>query len=128
MFSWQCNIHEMAPFGRFLGPFSCKYDSSLLKFQPKVCLHNTKRVSEQSFNITYLSRNETYPKLTVLVHFWAQFPPERNQNIAKNQNFFQKLPPYNYQITQSQVPEKSQNSYKMNFKKKFGGPNMDFLR
>ena len=37
----------------------------------------------------------------ILVRFRAQFPP---QNIAKNQNFFQKLNPYDYQITQVPGP------------------------
>ena len=71
MFSWQCSIHEMAPFGGFLGPFSPKYGSSLLKFRPEVFFHKTKTVSEKSFKIKCLCGNRTYPKLTDLVHFWA---------------------------------------------------------
>ena len=51
MFSWWCNIHEMAAFGGFLGPFSLKYGLSLLKFQPEVVLHKKKTASEQSFKI-----------------------------------------------------------------------------
>ena len=40
--------------------------------------------------------------------------PQKTQNIAKDQNFFQKLHPFDYQITQAPVPDKSQNSYKIN--------------
>ena len=68
MFSWQCSIHEMAPFGGFLGPSSPKYGSSLLKFRPEVVSHKTKTVSEQSFKIKCLCGNRTYPKLMDLVH------------------------------------------------------------
>ena len=49
MFSWQCSIHEMAHFRRFLGPNSPKYGQILLKFLPDVVvLTNTKRVLEES--------------------------------------------------------------------------------
>ena len=71
MFSWRCSIHEMAPFGGFLGPFSHKYGYSLLKFRPEVVSHKTKTVSEQSFKIKCLCGNRTYPKSMDLVHFWA---------------------------------------------------------
>ena len=63
MFSWQCSIHEMAPFfcggGRFLGPFSHKYGSSLLKFRPEVVSHKTKTVSEQSLLRVYAETGRT---------------------------------------------------------------------
>ena len=87
----------MAPFGRFLGPFSPKYGSSLLKFRPEVVSHNTKTAFEQSFKIKRLSGNGTYPKLTVLVHFWAQC-------TSGKPKFSQKLNPYDYQITQFPGP------------------------
>ena len=61
-------------------------------FDQRYVFHKTKTVSEQSFKIKCLSGIETYPKLIVLVHFWAQFPPQ------KNQTFFQKLHPYDYQV------------------------------
>ena len=84
MFSWQCSIQEMAPFGGgFLGPFPPKYGSSLLKFRPAVASHKAKTVSEHSFKIKCLSGNRTYPKLTNLVHFWAQFTPGKPKILPK---------------------------------------------
>ena len=92
MFSWQCTIHEMAPFGGgggggFLGPFFPKYGSSLLKFRPEVVSHKTKTVYEESFKIKCLSRNGTHPKLTGLVIFSAQFIPAKPKILPKNKIF-----------------------------------------
>ena len=75
MFLSQCSIHEMDPFGGFLGPFFPEYGSILLKFRPQAVSHKTKAVTEQSFKVNCLSGNGTYPNLTVLVHVWAQFTP-----------------------------------------------------
>ena len=47
------------------------FDSSLLKFWPELISYQTKTISKQSFKIQCLSRNGTYPKLKVLVHFAA---------------------------------------------------------
>ena len=87
MLLWRCSIHEMATFGRFLGPFSPKYGLSLLKFRPEVVSHKKHTVSEQSFKIKCLSGNRTYPKLTVLIHFWAQFTPGKPNILPKNKIF-----------------------------------------
>ena len=59
-----------------LPPAPPKFDSSLLKFWPEVISYQTKTISKQSFKIKCLSRNGTYPKLKVLVHFAVQFKPE----------------------------------------------------
>ena len=77
----------MVPFGGFLGPFSPGYGSSLLKLRPEVASHKTKTVSEQSFKIKFLSKKWTYPKLTVLVHFWAQFTPEKSKILPETKIF-----------------------------------------
>ena len=77
----------MAPFGGFLGPFSPKYGSSFPKFRPEVVSHNTKKFSEQSFKIKRLSGNVTYPKLTVLVNFCAQFTTGKPKILPKNKIF-----------------------------------------
>ena len=92
MFSWQCSIHEMAPFfggGGVLGPFSPKCGSSLLKFRPAVVSHKTKTVSEHSFKIKCLSGNRTYPKFTNYKFdpFLGLIYPWKTQNIAKKQSF-----------------------------------------
>ena len=88
MFSWQCSIHEMAPFWGFLGPFSPKYGSNQLKFEVEVVYHKTKTVYEQCFKIKCLSTtNGMYPKFTVLVHFWAQFTPGKQKILPKNKIF-----------------------------------------
>ena len=103
MFSWRCSIHEMTPFGGFLGPFSPKYGSSLLKFRPEVVSDKVKTVSEQSFKIKCLSRNRTYPKLTVLIIFGPNLPLE-NPKYCQKTKFFQKPHPYDYKITQVPGP------------------------
>ena len=87
MFSWRCTSHEMALFWGFLGPFNPKYDSNVLKFGPEVFHHETKSVYEQCFRIMNLSINGTYPKFSVLVHFWVQFTP-RKRNILPKTKFF----------------------------------------
>ena len=42
------------------------------------------KVSEQSFKIKCLSGIEKYPKLIVLVHFWAQFSPKKTKLFSRN--------------------------------------------
>ena len=44
-------------------------------------------VYKQSFKIKCLSRNWTYPKLKVLVHFWAQFTPGKPKILPKTRIF-----------------------------------------
>ena len=80
-------IHEMAPFGGFLGTFSPKYGLSLLKFRPEVVSLKTRTVYEQSFKIKCLTRKGMHPKLTVLVHFWAQLTPGKPEILPKNKIF-----------------------------------------
>ena len=99
MFLWRRSIHEMAPFGEFLGPFSPKYGSSLLQFQPEVVFHKRKKIYEQSFKVKCLSRNRTHPKLTILVHFWAQFTPGKPKILPQNKRF-PETASLCYQITQ----------------------------
>ena len=85
-------------FGRgeeVLSPFSPKYETSLLKFCPNVVFNKTKTVSKQSFKIKCLSGNETYPKLKVLIHFWANLPL-KNPKYCQKPEFFLKLHPYDY--------------------------------
>ena len=83
MFSWRCSSYKMGPFWEFLGLFSPKYRSNLLKFGSKVVYHNTKAVCERCFKITCLSGNGTYPKFSVLVHFWAQFTLRKMKILPK---------------------------------------------
>ena len=104
MFSWRCSIHETAPFlGGERGGWEGSGPGGPEGSQPEVVFHKTNTASEQSFKITCLSRNGTYPKLTVLVHFWAQFIPGRLKILPKTK-FPQKLHPYDYQITQVSGP------------------------
>ena len=69
----------------------------------------------------------TYPKLKVLVHFWAQFTPGKPKVLPKTKIF-----PETTSLSQSnnkyQVPDKSQNSYKINLKNPSLGAKLDFLR
>ena len=103
MFSWPCSIHEIAPFWGFLGPFSRKYDSSLLKFDQKYIFHKTNITSEQSLKIKYWQKQDV-PKVDDFGLFLDLIYPHKTQNIAKNENFFQKLYPFDYQITQVAYP------------------------
>ena len=56
----------------FLSPFFSKYGSILLTFWQEVVSYKKKTVFEHSLKILCLRRKGTYPKFTVLVHFWAQ--------------------------------------------------------
>ena len=56
-------------------------------FDQSYVFHKTNTVSEQPFKIKCLSRNLTYPKLTVLVNFWANFSPE-NRRYYQKPKFF----------------------------------------
>ena len=114
----------MGPFWGFLGSFSPKFGLNLLKFRPDVVYHKRKTFCEQCFKIKCLSTNGTYPNFSVLVHFLGPIYPRKNENIAKNQSF-----PRNYilraiQQRKSQVPDKSQNSFKNYQKNRFFGPKM----
>ena len=75
------------PFGGFLSPFSPKCGTSLLKFRPEVVSRKTNTISKQSFKIKCLSRNGTYPKLKVLVHFWVQFISGKPKILPKTRIF-----------------------------------------
>ena len=83
MFLWQCSIHEMAPFRGFLGLFSPKYSSVLLKISPEVVYCKKNIMCKKSFKIKRLSANRMYPKFTVLVRFWAQFAPRKQRILLK---------------------------------------------
>ena len=73
--------------GGFLGLFSPKYGSILLKISLEVVFCKTKIVCEQSFKIKCLSTNGMYSKFTVLVHFWAQFTPGKQKILPKTKIF-----------------------------------------
>ena len=128
MFSWRYSIHEMATFGRFLGLFSPKYGSSLLKLQSGIVSHETKTFSEQSFKIKCLSRNGTHPKLTVLVHFGAQFTPGKPKILPKNKIF----PETESLLLPTNTSTRSQINHriliKLIKKNPFLGQKIDFLR
>ena len=93
------------PFWGFLSPFSPKYGASLLKFRPEVVSHKPKTVSQHSFKIKCLSRNETYPKLKVLVHFGAHFIPGKPKILPKTRIFSEtkSLRLLNNRSTRSQI-------------------------
>ena len=84
MFLLWCSIHETT---LLLCPFSPKYGTSLLKFRPEVVSHKTMTVYKQSFKIKCLRQNKMYPKLKVLVHFWAQFTPGKPKILPKTRIF-----------------------------------------
>ena len=117
MYSWQCSIHEIAPFLWGRGFWTLSHPNLA-----RVCWNFVRlfyAVSIQSFKIKCLGGNKTYPKLTVLVHIWVQFTP-RNQRYCQKPQVTQKIHPYDYQITQVSGPRWIlQNSYKTNKKKNF---------
>ena len=75
------------PFGGFLSPFSPKYGIPLLIFRPEVVSHKKKTVFKQPFKIKCLSKNGTYPKLKVLVHFCTQVIPGKPKILPKARIF-----------------------------------------
>ena len=104
MFSWWCSSHEIDPFCGFLGLLSPKYGSNLLKCGPEVFHHKTKTVYEQCFKIKCLRTNGMFPKLTVLVHFWAQFTPGKPKILPK----IKILPETNFLELSNDTSSKSQ--------------------
>ena len=58
-------------------------------FDQRYVFHKTKAVSKHSFKIKRLSGNKTYPKLMVLVHFWAQFSPRKPKILPKTKFFLE---------------------------------------
>ena len=49
-------------------------------------------------------RKQDVPKVDDFDPFLGPIYPQKTQNIAKNQNFFQNLHPYDYKITQVPGP------------------------
>ena len=87
MFSWQCSIHQMAPFWEFPGLFSPKYHLNQLKVGPEVFHHKKKTVYKHCFKTKCLGTNRMHPKFTVLVHFWARFILGKRKILPKAKNF-----------------------------------------
>ena len=81
--SWRCSIHEMAHFGGFLSPFSPKSCWILLKFGPEVEYHKPMTLHEELLKLMSLKGKGTYPKFSLLVHFWAQFTPRKHKIFPK---------------------------------------------
>ena len=74
------------PFWGISGPF---LQQIWLEFvEISYVFHKTKTVSQQSFKIKCLNGNKIYPKLIVLVHFWAQFYPSKPKILPKTKFFF----------------------------------------
>ena len=71
-----------------------------------------------------LRGNGTYPKITVLVHVWAQFTPGKLKIMPKKR-FPKNCILSTIKLFKSQVSQKSQNSYIINQKTPFFGPKMD---
>ena len=63
----------MTPFEVFLGPYSLKYCSILLKFWTEVVSNKSDTVCEKSWKILNFGSEGMHPKFTVLVYFEAQF-------------------------------------------------------
>ena len=60
-------------FGAFLGPYSPKYCSILLKFWPEIVSNKTNTVFKKSFKILNFSLYGRHPTFTVLFDFGVQF-------------------------------------------------------
>ena len=126
MFSWQCSIHQMAPFWEFPGLFSPKYHLNQLKVGPEVFHHKKKTVYKHCFKTKCLGTNRMHPKFTVLVHFWARFILGKRKILPKAKKFsettFFGLSNDTIPHNLTQVSDKSQNSHKNYQKDLFFGP------
>ena len=79
MFSWQCSSH-FGPFLALSWPFLAQI---WLEFVENWTRDWIKTMCEQCFKIKCLRTNGTYPKFSVLVHFWAQFTPGKPKIFPK---------------------------------------------
>ena len=88
--------------------------------------HKTKTVSKQYFKIKYLSGNDTYPKVKVLVHFWVQFTPGKPKILPKTRIFPETRPllPSNNTSTRPQINHRI--LIKLTKKSILGGKNWTF--
>ena len=66
-FAYRFRIHEMALFGRFLGPRSPKYGPNLLKLSPEVVLQQKKNTVRKSFEGFEFLWKEDGPKICTLI-------------------------------------------------------------
>ena len=69
--------------GGFLCSYSPKYCLILLKFPTEIVYNKLKIVFEKSLKILHFGSNVTHPKVTVLVHFGAQFPTGKPKILLK---------------------------------------------
>ena len=92
--------------GGVLGPFSPKYGPIFLKFWPEVISDKAKQRHFMNNLLKFCwSRNKTYPKFTVLVHFWlSQIIPWKRKILLKVKTF-QKTTSSGISKHKSQVPE-----------------------
>ena len=118
--------------GPFLGSFwalpSPNMNRVCWNFDHRYVFHKKNTVSEQSFKITCLSGNGTYPKLIVLVHFWAQFTPKIPKCWQNSKLFFRN---YVLWLSNNTSPRSQINHriyIKLIKKKTFLWPKMDFLK
>ena len=112
--------------GIFLGSFWALSPPNMTQvcwnFDQTYVSYKAKTVPEQTSKIKSLSWNGTYPKLPVLVHFWAQLSARKLEILPKTK-IFTETKSYDYQITQASGPDKSHNSYQINKKNIFWAKN-----
>ena len=115
------SIHEMAILGGFLGRYSPKYCSILLRFWSEVVSNNTNTVFKKSFKNLNFSLNGRHPKSAVQFQFGAQFNAGKPKILLKTKHLAKNA---SLGISNS-VSSRSQNNHrvlvKLNKKVFWGG-------
>ena len=100
MFSSQCSNHEMVPFWGVSGPFLLQIWLKFLKISTRGTSFVRKKQSLNNLSKLSVSAETG---LTQNWWFWSIFGtnlPSKKPKYCKKSIFFQKLHPYDYQITQ----------------------------
>ena len=85
--SWRWSIHQIAPFGKFVGPFSSRYSSILVNIFPRDSLSYVKQITSAIFQKFVFKQKRDVLKVYSFGPYLEQIYPWKVQNIAKRQFF-----------------------------------------
>ena len=112
MFSWRCSIHEMVPSWGFFGLFLPQIWLKFVEIWTRGSLSQDKYIAWTIFQNWVFKHKRDVPKVYSYGPFLGPIYPQKTKNVAKNQNFPRNYILRNIKWLKSQIPDKSQNSYK----------------